>query len=64
MIKPIPCPFNIVPTNINWFLFTWRVRDNGFKLPLSYLIMPSLRLLTDPDKAGIDHLIAGRIEYV
>jgi Predicted membrane protein len=94
-----PFPFNIVPTDISWFLSTWsellsavclviglgtrfwalsliildvvawysvhaghgyNVCDNGFKLPLFYLIMLLPLVLTGPGKASIDHLIARR----
>jgi hypothetical protein len=64
MIKPVPCQFNFVSTNINWFLSTGRVCGNGFKLPLFYLIMLPPQLLTGPGKAGIDHLVARRFDYV
>ena len=91
-----PFPFNIVPTDISWFLATWseligaaglllglatrfwafsliildivawysvhagngyNVCDNGFKLPLIYLIMFLPLLFMGPGKASLDHLI-------
>lgn len=90
-------PFNIVPTNISWFLATWseligalaiviglgtrfwafsllildivawhsihagngyNVCDNGFKLPLIYLIMLLPLIFIGPGKASIDNFIS------
>ena len=92
-----PFPFNVIPTNISWFMATWteiigalaltiglatrfwavsliildivawtsvhagngyNVCDNGFKLPLIYLIMLIPLALNGPGKLSVDHLFA------
>ena len=40
----------------------YNVCDNGFKLPLIYLILLLPLLFTGPGKASLDHLIAGRFK--
>ena|SRR3990170_3606798 len=40
----------------------YNVCDNGFKLPLIYLIMLLPLFFTGPGKAGLDHLIAQRFK--
>jgi len=96
-----PFPFNIIPTDISWFISTWtelagaialvvglatrftavsfivldivawvsvhgdngyNVCDNGYKLPLMYLIMLIPLLLSGPGKASIDAWINRRFE--
>ena len=91
-----PFPFNVVPTDISWFISTWaellgaialviglgtrftaatlivldivawasvhagngyNVCDNGFKLPLMYLMMLIPLFLSGPGKASLDALI-------
>lgn len=92
-----PFPFNLVPTQISWFLATWselagavclviglgtrfwavsliildlvawysvhagngyNVCDNGYKLPLFYLLMFIPLLLSGPGRISIDRLIS------
>lgn len=89
-----PFPFNVIPTDISWFLATWsevlgaaalviglgtrfaavsllildivawvsvhggngyNVCDNGYKLPLIYLIMLVPLIFTGPGKLSVDH---------
>ena len=91
-----PFPFNVVPTEISWFISTWaellgaialvvglgtrftaatliildivawasvhagngyNVCDNGYKLPLMYLMMLIPLFLSGPGKASLDALI-------
>jgi len=40
----------------------YNVCDNGYKLPLIYLVMFLPLLLTGPGKASIDHLLAGKFD--
>ncbi len=92
-----PFPFNVIPTDISWFMATWselagavalllglgtrfaavsliivdivalvsvhadngyNVCDNGFKLPLIFLMMLIPLLLAGPGKASLDAVIA------
>ncbi len=94
-----PFPFNVIPTDISWFLATWtellgavalvlglgtrfaaiamiildvvawasvhagngyNVCNNGWKLPLVYLIMFLPLLFSGPGKLSLDHWIARR----
>ena len=41
----------------------YNVCDNGFKLPLFYLVMLLPLLFTGPGKTSIDHLIAGKFGH-
>ena len=91
-----PFPFNVIPTEISWFISTWaellgaialvvglgtrftaatliildivawvsvhggngyNVCDNGFKLPLIYLVMLIPLLFSGPGKASLDAYI-------
>lgn len=95
-----PFPFDLVPTDISWFLATWsellgavaliiglgtrffslslviltivawvsvhagsgyNVCDNGYKLPLMYLVLFLPLIFSGPGKLSVDHLIARRI---
>lgn len=97
-----PFPFNVIPTDISWFISTWaellgaialviglgtrftaatlivldivawasvhagngyNVCDNGFKLPLMYLIMLIPLLLSGPGRASLDALIRQRLRW-
>lgn len=92
-----PFPFNVIPTDISWFLSTWsellgavalliglgtrffaaaliildivawysvhagngyNVCDNGYQLPLIFLILLLPMLFSGPGKASLDYLIA------
>jgi len=94
-----PFPFNVVPTDISWFISTWtemlgalalvvglatrftavslivldivawasvhsgngyNVCDNGFKLPLIYLVLLIPLVLSGPGKASVDAWIKQR----
>ncbi|HHH46588.1 MAG TPA: DoxX family protein [Thiotrichales bacterium] len=94
-----PFPFNIIPTDISWFIATWtellgavalvlglgtrfaavamiildvvawasvhagngyNVCNNGWKLPLVYLIMFLPLLFSGPGRLSLDHWIARR----
>ena len=96
-----PFPFNVIPTDISWFVSTWsellgaialvvglgtrftaatliildivawasvhagngyNVCDNGYKLPLIYLMMLIPLLLSGPGKASLDALIRQRLQ--
>ena len=41
----------------------YNVCDNGFKLPLLYLVMLLPLLFSGPGKASVDHLIAGKFVH-
>jgi putative oxidoreductase len=95
-----PFPFNVIPTDISWFISTWaellgavalvvglgtrftaaaliildivawasvhagngyNVCDNGYKLPLMYLVMLLPLLLSGPGKASLDAQIRRRL---
>jgi len=95
-----PFPFNVVPTDISWFISTWaellgaialvvglgtrftaatliildivawasvhagngyNVCNNGFKLPLMYLMMLIPLLLSGPGKSSLDAFIRQRL---
>ena len=97
IVNDFPFPFNVIPTDISWFIATWteilgaiaiavglatrfwafaliildivawysvhagngyNVCDNGFKLPLIYLLMLVVILFSGPGKLSIDHAIA------
>ena len=97
IVDNFPFPFNVIPTNISWFLATWsevlgaiaiaiglatrfwvftliildivawysvhagngyNVCDNGYKLPLIYLIILLVLFFSGPGKLSIDHIIA------
>ncbi len=99
--EDFPFPFNVVSTDISWFLATWsellgavalaigfatrlfgvslivltlvawysvhaghgyNVCDNGFKLPLMFLIMFIPLVLSGPGKLSIDHLLLKRMQ--
>lgn len=94
-----PFPFNVIPTDISWFIATWtellgalamvlglgtrfaafamivldvvawvsvhagngyNVCDNGWKLPLIYLLMLLALFFSGPGKLSLDHWIAHR----
>ena len=96
IVDDFPFPFNVIPTNISWFIATWaevlgaialavglatrfwaftliildivawysvhagngyNVIDNGFKLPLIYLIMLLVLLFSGAGKLSVDHII-------
>jgi putative oxidoreductase len=98
--EDFPFPFNLVPTDISWFMATWseilgavallvglctrfwafsliildivawysvhagngyNVCDNGFKLPLLYLILLLPLLFSGPGKASMDHFIVNHL---
>ena len=97
IVNDFPFPFNVIPTDISWFLATWaeilgaiglviglatrfwavtliiltvvawvsvhadngyNVCDNGYKLPLIYLVMLTPLLLSGAGKLSIDHFVA------
>ena len=92
-----PFPFNVIPTDISWFMATWaeilgavaiaiglatrfwvfvliildivawysvhagngyNVCDNGFKLPLIYLLILLVLFFSGAGKLSLDHIIA------
>ena len=96
IVDDFPFPFNVIPTDISWFIATWtevlgaialavglttrfwafaliildvvawysvhagngyNVIDNGFKLPLIYLIMLLVLLFSGAGKLSIDYVI-------
>ena len=97
IVDNFPFPFNVIPTDISWFLATWaeilgaiaiaiglatrfwaltliildvvawysvhagngyNVCDNGFKLPLIFLLMLLVLLFSGAGKLSVDHIIA------
>ncbi len=97
IVDDFPFPFNMIPTNISWFMATWaevlgaiaiaiglatrfwvftliildivawysvhagfgyNVCDNGFKLPLIYLIILLVLFFNGAGKLSIDYIIA------
>ena len=96
IVNDFPFPFNVIPTNISWFLATWaevlgaiaiaiglatrfwvftliildivawysvhaglgyNVCDNGFKLPLIYLIILLVLFFSGAGKLSLDYII-------
>ena len=96
IVNDFPFPFNVIPTNISWFLATWaevlgaiaiaiglatrfwvftliildivawysvhaglgyNVCDNGFKLPLIYLIILLVLFFSGAGKLSLDYVI-------
>ena len=96
IMDDFPFPFNMIPTNISWFIATWaeilgaiaiavglatrfwaltliildvvawysvhagngyNVCDNGFKLPLIFLLILLVLLFSGAGKLSIDHII-------
>ena len=96
IVDDFPFPFNVIPTNISWFIATWaevlgaialavglatrfwaltliildvvawysvhagkgyNVCDNGFMLPLIYLIILLVLLLNGAGKLSLDYII-------
>ena len=96
IVDDFPPPFNIIPTEVSWFLATWteilgaiglaiglatrfwafaliildavawysvhaghgyNVCDNGFMLPLIYLLMLLVLLFSGAGKLSVDHII-------
>lgn len=99
IVNDFPFPFNVIPTDISWFIATWteilgaialviglatrfwafsliildivawysvhasngyNVCDNGFKLPLIYLIILLVLLFSGAGKLSVDYVI-GRL---
>ena len=97
IVNDFPFPFNVIPTNISWFMATWaevlgaiaiaiglatrfwvftliildivawysvhagfgyNVCDNGFKLPLIYLIILLVLFFSGAGKLSLDYIIA------
>ena len=96
IVDNFPFPFNVIPTDISWFIATWaevlgaiaiavglatrfsaltliildvvawysvhagngyNVCDNGFKLPLIYLLMLLVLLFSGAGKLSVDYII-------
>ena len=96
IVDNFPFPFNVIPTNISWFMATWaeilgavaiaiglatrfwafvliildivawysvhagngyNVCDNGFKLPLIYLLILLVLFFSGAGKLSLDHII-------
>ena len=97
VVDDFPFPFNVIPTDISWFIATWteilgaiaiavglatrfwafaliildivawytvhagngyNVCDNGFKLPLIYLLLLLVLLFSGAGKLSIDYIIS------